>query len=370
MKRFLPIPVLLLALQSSAQQSNYNLLIGTYTNGGKSEGIYVYTFNTQTGDAQAKSIAKDVENPSYLTVSGNNRFVYSVNESGEKSAVSAFSFDGIKGELKFLNAQPTQGADPCYVIADEKHVISANYSGGSASVFGIQKDGSLGPLKQLVQHSGKSVNKSRQNAPHVHMAAFSPDRKYALLNDLGTDKVYIYKYNAGLSKDVLVPNDSVAITPGAGPRHLTFSKDGKYAYLLHEMDGGVTAFSYSNGHLKSIQETKITEEGFAGENGAADIHLSPDGKFLYASNRGTENKITIFAVEKGGILNKTSQVSTLGKGPRNFVIDPSGKFLLVANQGSDSVVVFERDLVTGALKDTGKRINVGAPVCLVFAPVQ
>jgi 6-phosphogluconolactonase len=370
MKRFLLTPFLLLALQSCAQQGRYNLLIGTYTNGGKSEGIYVYNFNTQTGDAQPKSIAKGVENPSYLTVSDNNKFVYSVNESGDKSAVSAFSFDAVNGTLKFLNAQPTQGADPCYIIADEKHVISANYSGGNASVFGIQKDGSLGPLKQLIQHSGKSINQSRQNAPHVHMAVFSPDRKFVLVNDLGTDKVYIYKYNAGLSQDVLVPNDSVAIAPGAGPRHITFSKDGKYAYLLHEMDGGVTAFSYSDGVLKSLQETKITEDGFTGENGAADIHLSPDGKFLYASNRGSENKITIFAVEKGGILNKTGQTSTLGKGPRNFVIDPSGKFLLVANQGSDTVVVFERDAVSGALKDTGKRINVGSPVCLVFAPAE
>lgn len=370
MKIFLLAPVLLLALQSCAQKSNYNLLIGTYTNGGKSEGIYIYDFNIETADFKPKHIAKGVENPSYLTVSENNKFVYSVNESGDKSTVSAFSFDGIKGELKFLNKLPTQGGDPCYIIADEKNVISANYSGGSASVFGVGKDGSLGELKQLVQHSGKSVNRNRQNSPHVHMAVFSPDHKYVLINDLGTDKVYTYKYAAGSERNVLVAQDSVSIAPGAGPRHLTFSKDGKYAYLIHEMDGGVTAFSYNNGTLKPIQETKITEEGFAGENGAADIHLSPDGKFLYASNRGSENKITIFAAEKGGILNKTGQISTLGKGPRNFVIDPSGRFLLVANQGTNTVIIFERNFETGALKDTGKRIELAAPVCLVFAPVK
>jgi 6-phosphogluconolactonase len=370
MKRSLLVPVLMLALSSSAQKSNYNLLVGTYTNGGKSEGIYVYDFNTQTGDFKPRSVAKGVENPSYLTVSSDNRFVYSVNESGAKSAVSAFSFDGLKGELQFLNKVSTQGADPCYIVSDEKHVISANYSGGSASVFGIQKDGSLGPLQQLVQHSGKSINKDRQNSAHVHQTVFSPDRKYVLINDLGTDKVYIYKYNAGSDQKALVALDSIAITSGAGPRHITFSKDGKYAYLIHEMDGGVTAFAYSNGSLKPIQETKITAEGFKGENGAADIHLSLDGKFLYASNRGSENNITIFAVEKGGILNRTGQVSTLGKGPRNFVIDPSGKFLLVANQSTDNIVIFERNPETGDLKDTGKQIAVGSPVCLVFAPVK
>lgn len=368
MKKILLLPVLLLALQSCAQKSDYNLIIGTYTNGGKSEGIYVYGFDTGTGDFKARSVIK-TENPSYLTVSGDNKFVYSVNESGDKSTVSAFAFDGIKGELKFLNQLPTEGADPCYIVADAKHVISANYSGGNLSVFGIQKDGSLGALKQLVRHSGNSINKNRQNSSHVHMVQFTPDRKYLVVNDLGTDKIYIYKYNAGLSRDVLVANDSVAVDPGSGPRHITFSKDGKYAYLLQELDGGITAFSYNEGSLKKIQAVKITDDGFNGENGAADIHISPDGKFLYASNRGSENKITIFMIEKGGLLNKTGQVSTEGRGPRNFVIDPSGKFLLVANQGTEEVVIFERDAETGALKDTGKRIKTAAPVCLVFAPM-
>lgn len=370
MKRFLLVPVLMLALTSCAQKNNYNLLIGTYTNGGKSEGIYVYDFNTQTGDFKPKSVAKGVENPSYLTISSSNKFVYSVNESGAKSAVSAFAFDGNKGELVFLNKVPTQGADPCYLVSNGQHVISANYSGGNASVFGIQKDGSVGALQQLVQHRGKSINNDRQNTSHVHMVAFSPDGKYVLVNDLGTDKVYLYEYHAGAAQQILTAKDSVAVTPGAGPRHLTFSKDGKYVYVLHELDGGITAFSYSGGALKTIQEAKINAEGFSGENGAADIHLSPDGKFLYASNRGTENNLTVFAVEKGGILNKVGQFSTLGKGPRNFVIDPSGKFLLAANQATNTIVIFERNMESGALKDTGKRIEIGSPVCLVFAPVK
>ncbi len=367
MKRYLLLPVVLLSMQTYAQKQQ--LIIGTYTNTGKSEGIYVYDFDSKTGDTKQKSVTKGIQNPSYLTVSADNKFIYSVNEAGASSAASAFSFDAPSAELKFLNKQPA-GADPCYIIADKKHVITANYSGGNASIYGIEADGSLGALKQSVQHTGKGFNPNRQNSPHVHMALFTPDHRFVLINDLGKDKVYIYKYNADAEKNVLTPHDSVAITPGAGPRHLTFSMDGKFAYLLHEMDGGVTVFSYKDGSLKKIQDTKITADGFNGENGAADIHLSPDGKFLYATNRGSENNITIFSVAKNGLLSKTGQVSTMGKGPRNFVIDPSGKFLLVAHHYTNDIVIFERNAASGALKDTGKRIAVGAPVCLVFTPIK
>lgn len=367
MRRYLLLPIVLLSVQSRAQQ--HQLIVGTYTNSGKSEGIYVYDFDAKTGDTKQKSIAKGVENPSYLTVSADNKFVYSVNEAAANSAASAFSFNGQTSELKFLNKQSV-GADPCYIIADKNNVITANYSGGSATVVGINPNGSLGAVKQVIQHSGKSVNTQRQNSPHVHMVLFTPDHKFVLINDLGTDKVYIYKYNPKSATEVLTLHDTVAVSPGSGPRHLTFSKNGKFAYLLKELNAGVTVFSYKDGSLKKIQETKLTDEGFAGENGAADIHLSPDGKFLYASNRGSENNITVFAIGNKGLISKTSQVSTLGKGPRNFVIDPSGKYLLVGHHQSNNVVIFERNASDGSLKDTGKRIEVGAPVCLVFAPVK
>lgn len=367
MKLSLLLPLIFFTMQNYAQKSDYNLIVGTYTNSGKSEGIYVYNFNIETSDFELKNIAKGIENPSYLAVSADNKFVYAVNETSNTSAVSAFSFQPATAELKLLNKLGTQGNNPCYVIADEKNVISANYSGGNISVFGIEKDGSLAAIKQIVQHHGNSVNKSRQSSPHVHMVQFTPDKKYLVVNDLGTDKVYLYKYNADGGATVLTAHDSVSITPGAGPRHITFSKDGSYAYVMHEMDGGITAFSYTEGTLKKIQEVKVTGQGFSGENGGADIHISPDGKFLYATNRGTENNITVFGIEKGGLLTKKSQVPTLGKGPRNFTIDPSGRYLLVGHQYTNDVVIFERNKKSGALKDTGKRIMVGAPVCLVFA---
>ncbi len=369
MKKAFLLPLILTTMQSCAQQKELNLVVGTYTKPGGSEGIYVYQFNTETADFKLKQLTKGVDNPSYLTLSADYKFAYSVNESGKNSALSAFSFDAATGTLKFLNKQ-TAGEDPCFIISDDKHVISANYSGGNASVFGIEKDGSLSALQQLVQHSGKSVDKERQNSPHVHMVQFTPDGNYVVINDLGTDKIHLYKYNKAATSNILAPQDSISVEPGSGPRLLTFSKDGKYAYLIDEMFANVTVFRYHDGSLEKLQSTKITADGFNGENGAADIHISPDGKFLYASNRGSENKITIFAIEKGGLLSKRGMISTGGKGPRNFVIDPTGKYLLVGHQYTNDIVIFERNLVTGDLKDTGKKIDVGAPVCLVFTPLR
>ncbi|WP_316823584.1 lactonase family protein [Pedobacter gandavensis] len=370
MKKLLFFPMIMLALQSCAQKKDFNLIVGTYTNTGKSEGIYVYDFDTNTAAFKAKSVTKSVENPSYLALGDGNKTIYAVNETSETSAASAFNFDAASGKLTFINKQASNGADPCFIIADQKNVITANYSGGSISVFGIEKNGALSPVKQLVKHSGNSVNKDRQGSSHVHMVQFTPDHKYLVVNDLGTDKVYLYTYQPNGGNQTLTIKDSVAVKPGAGPRHLVFSKDGKYAYLIHEIDGGITVFSYSDGNLTEIQETKITADDFKGENGAADIHLSPDGKFLYASNRGSENKITIFAIEKGGLLSVRGYVPTLGKGPRNFAIDPTGKYLLVAHQYTNDIVIFERNAETGALTNTGKRIEVGAPVCLLFAAAK
>ncbi|RZM27790.1 MAG: lactonase family protein [Pedobacter sp.] len=362
------LPVLLCSLQTRAQRSNYNLLIGTYTNTGKSEGIYVYDFNTKTAAFRVKSIAKNVINPSYLTVSKDNKFIYSVNEEAKKSTVSAFSFDSAKGTINFLNKQEAQGADPCYIIADNKNIIVANYSGGNIAVFGKGKDGTLTTAKQVVQHYGHSVNLNRQKSAHVHMVKFTPDGKHVLSNDLGTDHVYVYNYNAAATSNVLTLTDSIAVDPGSGPRHLTFSKDGKFAYLLQEMNGNLTAYSYANGKLHKIQQTTIVSPNFPGENGAADIHISPDGRFLYATNRGAVNTITRFSVLANGKLVKKGTQSTLGKGPRNFVIDPTGTFLLLGNQNTNEVVIFRINKETGALTDTKKRIDVGAPVCLVFTP--
>ncbi|MDG2433410.1 lactonase family protein, partial [Flavobacterium sp.] len=280
--------------------------------------------------------------------------------------ISAFGYEPKSGKLDFMNKQASQGADPCYIINDSKNVIVANYTGGNISIFGKNKDGSLTTAKQVVNHSGSSINTKRQEKPHAHMVYFSPDKKHVLSNDLGTDKIYTYQYNPNSEDKILVRTDSTAIKAGSGPRHLTFSKNGKFVYLLQELDGGLTVFAYAKGKLTKIQETSILDTDFKGAVGAADIHLTPDGLFLYATNRGEGNSITTFKILKNGLVERVGITSTLGKGPRNFVIDPTGNYLLVGHQYSNEVVIFKRDMISGDLTDTGKRIELCAPVCLVF----
>ncbi|RAJ30467.1 lactonase family protein [Pedobacter cryoconitis] len=353
---------------AKAQKADYNLVIGTYTAPGKSEGIYVYDFNTADAAFKLNNVEKNVINPSYLTVTPDRKFVYAVNENGEKSMVSAFSFDAVTGKLGFLNKQNAEGADPCYLIEDDKNVLIANYSGGTIGIFGREANGALTPAKQVVKHIGSSINKDRQNSAHVHMVRFSPDHRYVIVNDLGKDKVYTYSYHKDAAHEVLVVKDSISIKPGSGPRHITFSSNGKFAYLVQEMTAGVTVFSYADGTFKKIQEISIVAKDFKGGNGGSDIQLTADGKFLYVSNRGTANTITTFAVGSDGKLTSKGHISTLGNGPRAFVIDPSGNWLLVGHQYTNNVVIFKRNKVTGALTDSGKRIDLGAPVCFVFVP--
>lgn len=352
-----------------AQENKFNLIVGTYTNSCDSKGIYVYDFDSNTAQSHLKNASENVINPSYLTVSKDNKFIYSVNESGPESRISSFEFDSKSGKLDLINSQDSKGADPCYIINDDKNVIVANYSGGNISVFGKNNDGSITEAKQVVQHFGKGINAKRQESPHVHMVYFSPDKKYVLSNDLGKDLVYLYQYNPNSASEVLKIKDSVAVKSGSGPRHLTFSKDGKFVYVLEELDGTLTTFSYANGMLKKLDETSIVAKDFKGDIGSADIHISPDGKFLYATNRGTANTISIFKILKNGKLESKGQTSTLGKGPRNFAIDPTGNFLLVAHQYSNDIVIFKRDKNTGSLTATGKKIALCSPVCLVFTKI-
>lgn len=350
---------------TNAQQ--YNLLIGTYTNKGNSEGIYVYNFNAKTGESKLINSVKTT-NPSFLTVSKDKKFVYSVNETGKNSEVSSFNFNALNGELVFLNKQFTDGENPCYILNDEKNVISANYSGGSISVFGRNADGSLTNVKQIVQHTGKSIDPlKRQLSAHVHQVQFSQDKKYIISTDLGEDQIYIYRYNLASKDQILTLHQIIKTNAGTGPRHLVFSKNGKFAYLAHEFNGSITVFNYTDGDLTKLQEIGTVEKEYKGKIDGADIHLSADGKFLYETNRGDLNTISLFAITKDGRLTFIETISTLGKGPRNFTIDPTGKFLLVAHQYTNDVVIFNRNANTGKLTDSGKRINVGVPVCLLFS---
>lgn len=366
MKKNILITLLLLScICIQAQEKKFNLIIGTYTKSCESKGIYVYDFNAETGDFQFKYSTENVINPSFVSVSKNNDFIYSVNEDGPKSTVSAFKYDTSNAKIEFVNKQEIHNPGPCYIINDDKNVITANYTGGSVAVFGKNKNGSLTELKQLIKHSGKGINPARQEKSHVHSVQFSPDHQFVLATDLGTDKMYLYQYNPKVAKPLEL-KDSIKVKAGSGPRHFAFSKNGQKLYLLQELDGTLSVFNYNKGKLVLVQETTVLAPDFKGTSTAADIHISPDQRFLYATNRKEANTISCFKILKDGKLALASRTSTLGDGPRNFAIDPTGNFLLVGHQYTNNVVVFKRNKETGALTDTGKRIELCAPVCLVF----
>lgn len=357
--------------QNNKENSSYHLLVGTYTTG-SSDGIYLFRFDSETGDLVLEHTQRGVVNPSYLVLSPDGKYVYAVNElSSGTGTVSAFQYDQRQAELSFINQQSSEGASPCYVTTDrnQKHVIVGNYGGG-LSVFPIEKDGRLSGSIQTIHHEGSSINKSRQERSHVHATVFSPDGDYLFVVDLGTDKVYIYKYDPKEKKPLKpAPSPFINIAPGSGPRHITFSHSGKYAYVVHELTAEVSAYEYKAGSLSHVQTISMTAPDFSGEVGAAAIHISPDDQFLYASNRLEANEITIYKITGKGSLELVGWQSTLGKTPRDFTIDPTGRYLLVANQDSDAILVFERDQETGTLNATDIKVEVGNPVYLKFVPL-
>ena len=349
-----------------SQNSHINLIVGTYTKSCESGGIYTYDFDINNGDFFLKSNTEKINNPSFLTISSDKNFVYSVNQFQSENSISAFKFNSKSGKLDFMNAQNSRGVNPCYITNDKKNVIVANYSSGSLAVFSKNSDGSLGEVKQVFQQFGKSINPKRQDSPHVHLVHFSPDKKFVFATDLGKDKIYIYSYNSSSKTKMLSIKDSVSVKPGSGPRHLIFNKKGNLVYLLQELDGTITVYKNSKGKLIKFQETTIVTPDFKGDSSAADIHISPNGHYLYASNRGIVNDISCFEIQKDGSLVFKERTSTQGKGPRNFTIDPTGNYLLVGNQYTNNIVIFKINKDTGSLTDTGKRIEICSPVCLVF----
>ena len=303
-------------------------------------------------------------------VTPDHKNVYAVNETGRANpgGVSAYSFNKHSGQLIFINKQPSGGDDPCHlsVSGDKKWAIIANYSGGSVSALPIKQDGSLGRYSQLIQDSGKSINKDRQEMAHVHEAVLSPDEKFVFTPDLGTDKVMSYHFNSKNKYPLIAGKPaSIDVTPGSGPRHMAFSPNHKYAYVLEELAGAIAVYEYSSGKFKPVQTIITHPINYTGQPGSAELNFSADGKYLYASNRGDENTITVFSVATNtGKLTSLNYTITGGKAPRNFIIDPTGKYILVANQNSDNIVIFKRNKLTGLLSATGEQIKVPKPVCL------
>lgn len=365
--------------RSTADHPLLWVYFGTYTSG-KSKGIYYAQLDLATGKLTAPELAAESANPSFLALHPNGQFLYAVNEvnsfKGQKSgAVSAFALDPRTGALTLLNEQASGGDSPCHLNVDHtgKDVLVANYGSGSCELLPLEADGRLAAASALIQHHGTSVNPSRQEGPHAHGAYFDPSNRFALVPDLGLDKVMIYRFDP--AKGSLEPNDPAfaSLAPGSGPRHLAFHPSGKYAYVISEMLCTVTAFNYdkARGQLELFQVLSTLPKGVpvAPNYSTAEIEAHPSGRFVYGSNRG-HNSIAVFNVDSlTGRLSLVQNVSTQGKTPRGFGIDPTGQYLIAANQDSDSVVVFRIDRSTGQLTPTDETISVGAPVCVQFLAV-
>ena len=346
------------------------VFFGSYNWDKGSEAVYVYELDTETGKLTKVASSSDVINPGYITVSNDGKYVYASSDAKTPNygTVSSFAFDADKKSLTFLNQQKTGGENPVYVNVDKsgKWLINATYNQATISVFPLLDNGKIDSIAQHFKFTeGSGVNPKRQEKAHTHSVVFSPDSKTVLFADLGADKILQYPFDASQNKP-LIDNKSTFINtkPGSGPRHITFSKNGKLVYSIEELAGMISVYDFSDSNLKEIQRIathpdKITE-GFE----SSDVHISPDGSFLYATNRGKENNIAIFKVLNDGKLESIGYKKTGGKHPRTFAIDETGKFIIVTNVNSQDVTVFRRNLETGMLKKVGKPVKIKNVTCV------
>lgn len=359
--RFITLALSLLSSLALSAQPAVRLAVGTYTGGG-SRGVYTYTFNQLTGEARLLD-SLQTDNPSFVTFSSDGRLIYCVNESGEaQSAVSAISHDKATGHMRLLNRQPTQGADPCYVAVNGGLTLTANYTGGSLSAFPLRADGTIGPMSQQFKGSTGGPYMPNQQTAHIHTAVFAPGGRYVLASDFSSDRILRYRLNAGrLTEDGV----AATMTAGSGPRHIAFSQDGRFFYVMSEMGDRIGVFTWNgrNGKARRLQELQADT---VNAHGGADIHLSPDGRFLYVSNRLGHDGIAIFKVSKSTGRLKPAGYQPTARHPRNFGITPNGRFLLCAARDDNRIQMFSIDASTGLLTDTGRYIAVSRPSCVAF----
>ncbi len=365
--------------QSDKNAKEMLVYIGTYTSGkSKSEGIYIYKLNLASGALEPYKTVKNVVEPSFLAINKDKKYLYAVNETVEYEgkpggAVSAFAINQKTGDLEFLNKQPSLGGAPCHISVSDngKFVLVANYVGGNIAVLPIEANGKLGASIDLKQHSGSGANKERQEAAHAHSIILDEKNRFVFVNDMGIDKVMIYEFDERTGK--LKPNSAQTFyqtKAGAGPRHFKFHPNGKFAFVINELDTTIASLAYDakQGTLKEIQIVPTLPADFSGANTCADIHISPNGKFVYGSNRGHDSIVSYRIDGRTGRLEYVEHTLTGGKTPRNFAIEPNGRFLLAANQNSDSIVVFRMNGQSGKLEPTGNTAQVPSPVCLKLIP--
>jgi 6-phosphogluconolactonase len=361
----------------AGETGRIRVYVGTYTDGA-SRGIHLLEFDASSGTWTSEpALAAASENPSFLAMHPGGRFLYAVNEvrafrGGPTGAVSAFAVDASTGHLTLLNQQPSEGTDPCHLVVDAagRNVLVANYTSGTVAVLPIGPDGRLRPATAVRRVTGSGPVRTRQEGPHAHMVLLAGTGRFALWADLGSDRVRVDRFDDAAGQ--LEPNnpEGLGIPPGSGPRHLAWHPSGRALYLLNELTSTVSAlrFDGARGALEIFQTVSARAAGTGGGSTAAEIAVSPDGRFLYTSNRGDDN-IAVFAIDSAAqTLRAAGHAPTGGRTPRSFAIDPSGRWLIAANQGSDSLVVFRLDPVTGLPTAVGAPLAVPKPVCVLFAP--
>jgi len=362
------------AAASAAEPGTFWVFVGTYTDG-KSKGIYRMVLDTASGKLSEPALAAELDSPSFLAIHPTHRFLFAVNEnSGNRSgAVTSFALDPKSGELTKLNQQSTVGNGPCHLVVDAtgKNVLVANYSGGSVAVLPIGPDGKLSPASDFIQHTGKVFDPKRQERPHAHSINLDKGNRFAVVADLGLDRVFVYKFDPIHGK--LAPNDppSTKVRDRSGPRHFAFHPDGTHAYVINEINCTVTAFDYDpdRGTLTEIQTVPTMPIAVLPRHSTAEVVVHPSGKFLYGSNRGHDS-LAVYTIEpKTGRLKLVEYEPTGGKTPRNFAVDPTGSYVLAENLSSDTIVVFRVDPETGALDPTGQVVAVPSPSCVKFVPI-
>lgn len=368
MKKLLVLTVTICSWLHFYSQNTY-AFFGSFNRDKDTEGLYVYELDTLSGKLSKITSYARILNPSFLTVSSDGKYVFACTESKTKNggSVSSFAFNQKNKSLTFINKQKSGGENPVYITTHKngKWLVNGNYSEGSVSVYPISENGKIEPYVQNFQFSEGSVDPGRQERAHIHSTVFSPDFNYLFLPDLGADKIRAYEFNSDQNeplKTAEVPFTKTTL--GSGPRHLTFHPNGKYAYCIEEMGGAVSVYSYDNGKLNAVQRINTHSEKYKEDFESSDVHISPDGKFLYASNRGVENNIALFSIQNDGTLKTVGYQSIKGKHPRVFGLDPSGKFLIATNAQSGTVVVFKRNPETGLLKKVGKKIKIKSVSCV------
>lgn len=352
MQRILTVVILIFVSIQLYSQETY-VFFGSYNWDKNKPGIYAYQLNSKTGKLKKVAEVAGIFNPSFITLAPNGKFLYACTDAKTPAgSVSSFEFNPEKKEIHFLNSVPSEGVNPVYVSVHKsgKWLANANYDDGSLSVFPIKDDGTIGTVNHKVQYQKGSVYPERQERAHVHSSVFSPDGDYVLFPDLGADKIRIYKFNSNVERPFNMIENTVKADPGSGPRHFTFHPNGNFGYSIEELSGEISVYSYASGTLGLVQKIKAHPDNLKEGFESSDVHFSPDGKFLYATNRGKENNIAIFSVQENGTLQNIGYQPTLGNHPRTFAIDPSGNYLIVTNVKSSEAVVFKRNLKTGLLK--------------------